>query len=261
MIRAFLVDDEELATKRLARMLRESGKVEVVGVSNDPGEALSIMPGVEFDVLFLDIQMPEISGFDLLARLDGEPLVVFVTAFNQFALRAFEVNSVDYLVKPVEREMLDRAIRKLERLRGEERPPLADLVRQVTAALAGNFSGDFARQSTPTYPERLSSRVGDKVEVIELSRVTHLYAEDKLTFAATPGKNYVLDLTIAELEAKLDPRRFVRIHRATLVNVAFVQELYTYFGGKMLMRLKDDKKTELAVSRERVKELKERLGI
>ena len=253
MIRAFLVDDEELATKRLARMLQESGKVEVVGVSNDPAEALSIMPGVEFDVLFLDIQMPEVSGFDLVARLEGEPLVVFVTAFNQFALRAFEVNSVDYLVKPVEREMLDRAIRKLERLKGEQRPPLADLVRQVTAALAG--------QSAPTYPERLSSRVGDKVEVIELSRVTHLYAEDKLTFAATPGKNYILDLTIAELEAKLDPRRFVRIHRATLVNVAFVQELYTYFGGKMLMRLKNDQKTELAVSRERVKELKERLGI
>lgn len=258
MIRAFLVDDEELATKRLARMLRESGKVEVVGVSNDPTGALSIMPHVAFDVLFLDIQMPEISGFDLVARLEGEPLVVFVTAFDQFALRAFEVNSVDYLVKPVERELLDRAIRKLERrkletLKGEQRPPLADLLRQVTAALAG--------QHTPTFPERLSSRVGDKVEVIELSRVTHIYAEDKLTFAAMPGRNYVLDLTIAELEAKLNPRRFVRIHRATLVNVAFVQELYTYFGGKMLMRLKDEKKTELAVSRERVKELKERLGI
>ncbi len=253
MIRAFLVDDEVLATKRLARLLQETGKVEVVGASNDPAEALSIMRRMEFDVLFLDIQMPEISGFDLLARLEGDPLVVFVTAFNQFALRAFEVNSVDYLVKPVEREMLDRAIRKLVRLRGEARPPLADLVRQMTAALAGTAS--------LPYPERLSSRVGDKVEFIELSRVTHLYAEDKLTFAATPGKNYILDLTIAELEAKLDPQRFVRIHRATLVNVAFVQELYTYFGGKMLMRLKDEKKTELAVSRERVKELKDRLGI
>ncbi len=253
MIRAFLVDDEELATRRLARMLEETGKVTVVGVSNDPAEALAKMPGIDFDVLFLDVQMPEISGFDLLARLDTEPLVVFVTAFNQFALRAFEVNSVDYLVKPVERELLDRAIRKLERrsVEQEARPPLADLVRQVTAALAG----------AGAYPERISSRVGDKVEFIELSRVTHLFAEDKLTFAATAGKNYILDLTIAELETKLDPRRFVRIHRSTLVNLAFVQELYTYFGGKMLMRLKDDKKTELAVARERVKELKERLGV
>ena len=103
--------------------------------------------------------------------------------------------------------MLDRAIRKLERrklarrklarLGGETRPPLADLVRQVTAALAG--------QSTPAYPERLSSRVGDKVDVIELSRVTHLYAEDKLTFAATPGKNYILDLTIAERSQARSP--------------------------------------------------------
>jgi two-component system LytT family response regulator len=249
MIRAFLVDDEELATRRLARMLKETGKVEVVGVSNDPLEALAKMPDVEFDVLFLDVQMPEISGFELLARLDGEPLVVFVTAFNEFALRAFDVNSVDYLVKPVERDLLNRAIRKLERLRGEPRPPLTDLVRQVTAALA------------PAYPERLSSKVGDKVEFIDLSRVTHLYAEDKLTFAAASGKNYVLDLTIAELEGKLDPRRFVRIHRSTLVNVAFVQELYTYFGGKMLLRLKDEKKTELTVARDRVKELRDRLGI
>jgi two-component system LytT family response regulator len=252
MIRAFLVDDEELATRRLARMLKETGKVEVVGVSNDPADALARMPGVAFDVLFLDVQMPEISGFDLLSRLDGEPLVVFVTAFNEFALRAFEVNSVDYLVKPVERDLLNRAVRKLERLHGEPRPPLADLVRQVTAALA---------TAPSTYPERISSKVGDKVEFIDLSRVTHLYAEDKLTFAAASGKSYIVDLTIAELEAKLDPRRFVRIHRSTLVNVAFVQELYTYFGGKMLMRLKDEKKTELTVARERVKELKERLGI
>jgi len=249
MIRAFLVDDEALATRRLARLLEETGKVAVVGMSNDPAEALEQMSRLEFDVLFLDVQMPEISGFDLLARLDSEPLVVFVTAFDQFALRAFEVNSVDYLVKPVERELLDRAIRKLERRQAESRPPLADLLRQVTAAMA------------PAYPERLASKVGDKLEFIELSRVTHVYAEDKLTFAVAAGKSHILDLTIAELEAKLDPRRFVRIHRSTLVNIAFVKELYTYFGGKMLMRLKDEEKTELTVARERVKELRHRLGV
>ncbi len=250
MIRAFLVDDEPLATRRLARMLEETGRVRVVGTANDPAEALERMPTLDFDVLFLDVQMPEISGFDLLARLAAEPLVVFVTAFDQFALRAFEVNSVDYLVKPVATEALERAIRKLERRESESRPPLADLVRQVTAALA------------PAYPERLASRLGDRLEFIELSRVTHLFAEDKLTYAATlAGKNHILDLTIAELEAKLDPRRFVRIHRSTLVNLAFVRELYADFGGKMLMRLKDDRHTELTVARDRVKELKDRLGI
>ncbi len=259
MIRAYLVDDEPLATRRLTRMLEETGKVTVVGVSNDPADALERMPGVDFDVLFLDIEMPEISGFDLLGRLKGEPWVVFVTAFHQYALRAFEVNSIDYLVKPVEREMLDRAVRKLERRHqeragGQAGPPLADLVRQVTAAMAVSMTG-------ANYPERVASRVGDKVEFIDLSRVTHLFAEDKLTFAATSGKSYILDQTIAELEAKLDPKRFVRIHRSTLVNVAFVQELYTYFAGKMILRLKDEGKTELAVARERVKELKDRLGI
>lgn len=252
MIRAFLLDDEPLATKRLRRMLEETGRVAIAGVAHDPVDALEQVKGLEFDALFLDIQMPGLSGFEFLAQVSGDPLVVFTTAFNEYALQAFEVNSVDYLVKPVEAEKLERAIRKLERTVGEgaPRPPVQDLVKQLTAAL--QHQG---------YPERLSSKIGDKIEFIELDRVTHIYAEDKLTYAATAHKSYVIDLTIAELESKLDPRKFVRIHRSTIVNVACVQELYSYFGGKMLLRLKDTAKTELTVSRERARELREKLGL
>lgn len=253
MIRAFLLDDEPLATKRMQRMLEETGRVSIAGVANDPVDALEVLRGIEYDVLFLDIQMPGLTGFEFLERVEGDPLVVFTTAFNEYALAAFEVNSIDYLVKPVEREKLDRALRKVERILGEKeaRPPVQDLVKQLTAAL----------QQKAEYPERLSSKVGDKIEFVDLARVTHIYAEDKLTFAATAAKSYVVDPTIAELEAKLDPKRFVRIHRSTIVNVAFVQELYSYFGGKMLLRLKDEKKTELTVSRERARELREKLGL
>lgn len=254
MIRAFLLDDEPLATKRLQRMLEETGRVEIAGVANDPVDALDAVRGLEYDVLFLDIQMPGLTGFEFLARLEGDPLVVFTTAFNEYALAAFEVNSIDYLVKPVESDKLDRALRKVERVLGEKgaRPPVQDLVKQLTAAL---------QQQAPAYPERLSSKIGDKIEFIDLARVTHIYAEDKLTFAATAAKQYVIDPTIAELESKLDPRRFVRIHRSTIVNVAFVQELYALFAGRMVIRLKDEKKTELTVSRERARDLKEKLGL
>lgn len=246
MLRAYLIDDEELALKRLSRMLAATGRVQVVGSSTDPVEALGSFTG---DVLFLDIEMPGMNGFEFLQALQQEPLVIFTTAYSQYALKAFEVNSVDYLLKPIEPQHLDRALNKLERIRGgyEPRPDLNDLVRRLTTAMH--------------HPDRLSSRTGERVEFIELSRVTHVYAKDKLTFASTPAKDYCIDQTIVELEQKLDPRKFVRIHRSTIVNVDYVHELYNWFGGKMLLRLKDDKKTELQVARDRVKALKDRLSL
>ena len=109
--------------------------------------------------------------------------------------------------------------------------------------------------------ERIASRTGDKLELVDLSRVTHFYASDKLTYAATPERSYTVDPSITELESKLDPARFVRIHRATILNLDHLRELHTWFGGKMVARLKDPKKTELAVSRDRVRALKDRLGV
>jgi two-component system LytT family response regulator len=249
-MRAYLVDDEPLALRRLERMLEESGQVEVVGRSSDPVEALDQLPDLQVEVLFLDIQMPGLNGFEMLARLDPQPLVVFTTAYNQYALQAFEVNSVDYLLKPIEQAQLDRALRKLRaRPAATPAPDLSLVLRQL---LAGQ---------KPAYPERVASKIGDRVELVDLSRVTHFFAEDKLTYAATETKNYMIDATIAEMEAKLDPKRFIRIHRSTILNLAYIHELHTYFAGRMLVRLKDAKRTELTVARDRVKELKEVLGL
>ena len=249
-MRAYLVDDEPLALRRLERMLDESGQVEIVGRSTDPVEALEQLPRLKPDVLFLDIQMPGLTGFEMLARLEPQPLVVFTTAFNQYALQAFDVNSVDYLLKPIEPAQLDRALRKLaSRPAAAAVPDLSDVLRQL---LTGQ---------KPVYPERVASRTGDRVEFVDLSRVTHFFAEDKLTYAATETKNHMLDSTIAEMEAKLHPKQFIRIHRSTILNLAYIHELHTYFAGRMLVRLKDAKRTELTVARDRVKQLKEVLGL
>ncbi len=254
-MRAFLVDDESLALKRLQRMLAATKRVRVVGTSTDPVEAVPAILEAKPDVLFLDIEMPGMTGFEMLAHLQPQPWVVFTTAYDRYALEAFGVNSVDYLLKPIEAAHLDRALDKIERLRGTAATPpgMAELIERLAAAAGAVRS--------PAYPERVASKVGERIEFVDLEQVTHFFAADKLTFAATAAKNYAVDYTIQELEEKLDPGKFVRVHRATLVNVAHVQELHSWFGGKMMVRLKDSKHTELTVSRDRVRALKEHLGI
>ena len=170
MIRAFVVDDEELAIKRLVRLLAETGRVEVVGSSTDPVDALAALNEKPIDVLFLDIQMPGMTGFEMLAYLDPQPLVVFTTAFDQYALQAFEVNSIDYLMKPIEASHLARALDKIEHLRAVPGPP-PDWKALLEAL----------KQSSPAaYPERIASRVGEKTQIIDLAKVTHFFAQDKL---------------------------------------------------------------------------------
>ena len=252
LIRAYVVDDERLAVQRLSQLLRETGRVMVAGSSSDPEAALAALRDAEIDVVFLDIQMPGMTGFELIAQLDRNIPVVFTTAYDRYALEAFAVNSIDYLLKPVETERLAKALDKLERFSGPAAPAAPD-VRALARLLAKELAPGRKL-------ERIASRSGERTTVLDVARITHVFARDKLTFAAAAGREHVIDFTIAELDALLDARRFVRIHRATIVNVAFVQELYPGIDG-LLVRLKDEGKTELSVARDRVRELKDRLGI
>jgi two-component system LytT family response regulator len=250
LLRAYVVDDERLAVQRLMRLLEDTGRVDLVGSTSDAEEALAFLQVNDVDVLFLDIQMPELTGFELLERLERDPFVVFTTAFDRYAIDAFKVNSIDYLLKPIEPERLDRALDKLERRSAPDALPIRALARELAAQLA------------PTRRvERIASRVGDRTTLLDVARITHLIARDKLTFAVVNGREHVVDSTLSQLEERLDARRFVRIHRATIVNTGFVQELFPAVDGGVLVRLKDEAKTELAVARDRVRELKERLGI
>ena len=254
MLKAFLVDDEPLALERLRRMVQADGRVEIAGASTDPVEALGQIRRLNPDLLFLDIHMPELTGFDLLAQLPSQPLVVFTTAYDHHALEAFRVNSIDYLLKPIEPEHLDRALAKAVRLHGQggPQPDLRALLAQL---------GSVLKPASAPWLDRIASRTGGKLELVDLARVTHFYASGKLTFAATAERNFVADQTISELESRLDPARFIRIHRSTILNLDYLRELHTGFGGKMVARLKDAKKTDLDVSRDRVRTLKDRIGV
>jgi two-component system LytT family response regulator len=250
MLRAYVVDDERLAVQRLTRLLGDTGRVEIVGSTIDPDEALAFLNGQRVDVVFLDIQMPGFTGFELLQHVHEPPLVVFTTAYDAYALSAFETNAVDYLLKPIEPERLQRALDKIERLGGQPGPDVRTLARELAAQL-----------SPSRKLERIASRVGERTTLLDVARVTHFVAKDKLTFAVVNGREHVVDPTLSQLEERLDGRRFVRIHRSTIVNTAFVQELYPAVDGGVLVRLKDEAKSELSVARDRVRELKTRLGI
>jgi len=257
-LRAYLVDDEPLAIERLRRLLAGFSGLQIAGSANDPAEALDVLSRQPVDVLFLDIQMPGMNGFELLARLPAQPFVIFTTAFDEYALRAFQVNSIDYLVKPIDADQLERAISKLDRLRPapqaewQQSPDLPALLQQMAASLRG---------ASPDYPRRIASRVGERISFLDLDAVTHFIAHDKLTYAVANGHSHAVDQTIADLERRLDPARFLRIHRAALVNVDWIHEVNSFFAGKVIVTLKDPQRTQLTVARDRVRDLKTRLGI
>lgn len=255
-LRVFLIDDEPLALKRLSRLLLETGKVEIVGQTTEPLEALKIVPNLEADALFLDIQMPELTGFELLQKLEKYPPVIFTTAFDEYALKAFEVYSIDYLLKPIESERLEKTLEKLEKMAAKP----SEAAQSIEKLLA-DFSTKFpAEKKRPT--EKIASRLGGKVQILDAAEITHFFAQDKLTFAkSAEGKEFPLDFSLNELEEKLDSQTFLRIHRSTIVNLDFVGEVHGWFSGKILIRLKDRQKTELVVARDRVKILKDFLGM
>jgi len=260
-LRAYLVDDEELAVERLGRLLGEFSEIDVAGQATDPAAAVAFLnspDGAAIDVLFLDIQMPGMNGFDLLSKLAKQPFVIFTTAYDQHALRAFEENTIDYLLKPIEAEQLQRALTKLGRFRPIAKPEwqqsaeLPAMLRELAASLQRGPAG---------YPHRIASRVGERISFLALDDVTHFVAQDKLTYAVVRGRSHSVDQTIADLERRLDPAKFLRIHRSALVNVDWVHEVNSWFAGKVVLTLKDERHTQLTVARDRVRTVKERLGI
>ena len=260
-LRAYLVDDEPLATERLERLLVAFPAIDIAGRATHPALAVEFLNSTAastVDVLFLDIEMPGMNGFELLSRLTRQPFVIFTTAYDQHALRAFEANTIDYLLKPIEAEQLERALTKLGRLRPivkpewQQSPALPAMLRELAASLQRGQTG---------YPHRIASRIGERISFLALDDVTHFIAQDKLTYAVVNGRSHCVDQTIVELEHRLDPAKFLRIHRSALVNADWVHEVNSWFAGKVVLTLKDTAHTQLTVARDRVRSVKERLGI
>jgi two-component system LytT family response regulator len=250
--KAILVDDEELAVRRLGRLLREVPFVEVVATAENGRRALELVEEWKPDLLFLDIQMPGLSGFDVIRRIRHMPAVIFTTAYDEYALEAFETSAVDYLLKPIEKIRLHKALEKVRRLR--------------TAAAAGEMGQrlDFLlrmleRKQEQAFLTHLPAKIGERILVFSTEDIAYFYASDKYTFLVSGEKEYIIDRTLAELQERLDPARFVRIHRSAVVNVSHVKEIVSLLGGRYICRLKFQSK-DLPISRSMINNLRQVLG-
>lgn len=244
-MRVLLVDDEPLARQLLAELLAEVPEVEVVGEASNGFEAVRRVQELSPDLLLLDIQMPKLSGFEVLELLgEAAPAVVFVTAYDEYALKAFEVHAVDYLMKPVEPERLAEAIGRARSRPAADRPS--------AAALA-----DSARPPGRRL-ERILFREEGQVQVVPVARIDFVEAQDDYLSFAVAGRRLRRQQTLGSLERQLDPGRFVRIHRSYLLNVDRLARLELYSKDSWVALLGDG--TKIPVSRSGYARLRDRLG-
>jgi DNA-binding LytR/AlgR family response regulator len=259
-LKVLVVDDEQLAREELCYQLQQLGEVELVGQAVDGLEALSAVERFEPDLVFLDIQMPGLTGFEVARRLldrgeDG-PAMVFVTAFDQHAIEAFEVNAVDYLLKPVEpgrlEQAVDRARRRIDGGRPAAGPQLNDQLEQIVKMMAG-------RQ---VRRDQVAIKVGERFMLVQAEEIIFASLADEsiniVTGQVAGTSNY---RTLDDLQARLDPEVFWRVHRSHLVNINKIKEIVPWFSRNYILRMKDAKGTEIPVSRAQTKRLREYLKL
>lgn len=232
-----VVDDEAPARALLGEYLAAEPDVDVVGECANGFEALKRIEELAPDVVLLDVQMPKLDGFEVLELLESPPAVVFVTAYDEYALKAFEVHAVDYVMKPVGRERLAAAIARVRAQRGEGR----------AAARAEARALGAAARPPGRYLERLLVKDGSNVHVIPLERVDWIEAQDDYAAIRSEGRTYLKPQPLREIAAGLDPARFVRIHRSWVLNVERLARLELYAKDSRVAILEDGK--ELPVSR------------
>ena len=256
-IRTIIVDDEPLGRSRLASLLEQEDDVEIVDQCGDGAEALAAISELNPDLLFLDVQIPELTGFELLASLDrvDPPVVIFVTAHDEFALRAFDVHALDYLLKPFDDERFHQA---LDRARAHLRDQDGAAVRRRLMDFLKDTNGNKAIVDPA---RRLLTRMvvkdGDRILFLKVDDIDWIEAADYYAKIHARGATYIIRETLANLEQQLDPERFVRIHRSTIVNLDRVQEMQPWFHGAFVVFLVDG--TELRLSRSRREHLQSRL--
>lgn len=260
-LRAVVVDDENLARRGLALRLANIAQVEVIAECANGQEALQVI-GTEFpDLVFLDIQMPGMDGFDLVCELqaDAMPLIIFVTAFDQYAIDAFRIHAVDYLLKPIDEERLQEAVeRAVERHAINSR----DSKERLLALASGRDESSAAKElvtdghSARTWPERLTIKDGSEFQFIRIPDIQWIDAAGDYMCVHAGGKTHIMRTTMKQLEASLDPSVFIRVHRSSIVNVNNIATATTHLNGEYVLTLEGGARLKVSRSyRDRIKSL------
>jgi two-component system, LytTR family, response regulator LytT len=260
-LRAVVVDDEQLARAELCYLLEQLGGIEILAQAGNGIEALRVIEEYQPDLVMLDVQMPGLTGFEVARRvmhagIDSQ--VVFVTAFDQYAIDAFEVNAVDYLLKPVYAGRLDQAVQRARRRLSSDRvpenptPDLNDQLERSVKMMAGR----------PVHREQIAVKVGERFMLVQAEEIIYASLADEsiniVTGQVSGTSNY---RTLDDLQARLNPDVFWRVHRSHLVNINKIKEIVPWFSRNYILRMRDGKATEIPVSRTQTKRLREYLKL
>ncbi len=246
VLKALIVDDEYPARMELRFQLSQFEDIEIIGEAANAREALRLINALDYDVLFLDVQMPGMSGLDLVRQIKGKenmPKVVFVTAYENYAVPAFEVRAVDYLLKPFESDRLAETVQRLRESAGS--PPAVPLAAT---------QGDAKQGNTLSF---LLAEKDDKQTPLPLNEIVYVFSEGYNVFVQTQTDRWLTRFTLQELTDRLPGNQFFRSHRSYLINIFQVKEISPYFNGAYLLKMKDKDHSVVIVSRSNVKRMKE----
>ena len=253
-LRAVLVDDEQLARDELGFLLGQLGGVEVIGQAGNGVEALATIDRLQPDLVFLDVQMPGLTGFEVARRMlhtHAPTHIIFVTAYDQHAIEAFEVNAVDYLLKPIEAGRLETAVQRARR-RVAPAVPMNDQLERIVQLI----------ETKRPRPEQVAVRIGERFLLVQAEDIIYASMADEsiniVTGQVSGGSSF---RTLDELQARLDPAVFWRVHRSHLVNINKIKEIVPWFSRNFILRMKDTKGTEIPVSRSQTRRLREYLKL
>ncbi len=232
-IRTLIVDDESLARTRLKRLIENEKDFDIVGEATNGLEALELITELKPDLVFLDVQMPELNGFEVLEQLETEclPVIIFVTAYDQYALKAFEVHAVDYLLKPFEDE---RFFSSLEHAKEQMKNTESTSFTQKLINLVSDSSKEPQK-----YLERIVVKSSGRIYFVKTKDIIRIKAAGKYLEILTAEKEHVIRQTMSDIESKLDPELFLRIHRSTIINIDQIQEIQHWYKNEYLFKLKN----------------------
>ncbi len=256
MLRAVIVDDEQPICDDIEYLLEAHPDISVVAKFQQSQQALAYLQQNPCDLLFLDIKMPGMSGLEFaecLATLKLNPMIIFVTAYEEYALPAFETNAVAYLTKPLGQARLTKALRKVRSL-------FSMVDKEEAAAQSGSFPGTPHSQGTTHY-RPISVQKGSALVPVQQRDIILAYVKEKLVFLRTNEGDFQLSMTLAELEELLDPELFLRVHRQYIVNTEAIAKVIPWFHGSYMLGMKDKEATEIPVSRKHIPEVRQVLGI
>lgn len=249
MIKAIIIEDEKPALERIMGFVKQIPDIEVIATTNSGKDAAQKIDTLQPDLIFLDIHLQDLSGIDMLLLISHKPAIIFTTAYNQYAIKAFDFQAIDYLIKPFSRQRLELAVKRVRnKLSSGE-----DSFQSIKELLSSWRPGQ-------EYLRRIPSKVGEKIYILTDDEIVYFASENKLLFAHTSESKFLINYRFEDLQSRLDPEKFFRIHRSSIVNLNYVKLIESWFAGGYKVKVRDKNNTELDVSRSAGKLLRYKMG-